>query len=198
MYEDRGVPATGIEIIIEMKKYAQELSKKHGMNIALARTPAETTAQRFAIRDLRFADYRLLALHAVQGDKIEALKNLSGPNLPVYYTNGTHIPPGAPVDLLKRLTLEAKFFPVLDGGNIAHIWLGEAHPDPEGLYYFGMSLARNTNIGYFAFTKDFTICNECKKVESGLQNFRPSSLVPNKEFLESKGRKQAHTWKCGL
>jgi ribonucleoside-triphosphate reductase len=45
----------------------------------------------------------------------------------------------------------------VDGGNIFHIWLGEARPDPRGLMDMAMKLCRNTQIGYFAFTRDITV-----------------------------------------
>jgi ribonucleoside-triphosphate reductase len=78
-------------------------------------------------------------------------------DLPVYYTNGTHVAPGADIPLTKRMEIEHVFFPIVDGGNIFHIWLGEARPDPEGLYDMAMKLCRNTQIGYFAFTRDLTV-----------------------------------------
>lgn len=40
--------------------------------------------------------------------------------------------------MIERLNIEKRFFPILDGGNIAHIWLGEVRPDAEGLYDLGM------------------------------------------------------------
>ncbi len=74
-----------------------------------------------------------------------------------YYTNGTHVAPGADVPLTKRMEIEHVFFPIVDGGNIFHIWLGEARPDPRGLMDMAMKLCRNTQIGYFAFTRDITV-----------------------------------------
>ncbi|MFH0967168.1 MAG: hypothetical protein V1862_05755, partial [Methanobacteriota archaeon] len=38
-----------------------------------------------------------------------------------------------------------------------HIWLGEARPDPRGLMDMAMKLCKNTQIGYFAFTRDLTV-----------------------------------------
>ncbi|MDD1674761.1 MAG: anaerobic ribonucleoside-triphosphate reductase, partial [Methanomicrobiales archaeon] len=68
-----------------------------------------------------------------------------------------------PIPLTKRMEIEHVFFPIIDGGNIFHIWLGEARPDPRGLMDMAMRLCRNTQIGYFAFTRDLTVC---------LRNFR--------------------------
>ena len=57
----------------------------------------------------------------------------------------------------KRMEIEHVFFPIVDGGNIFHIWLGEARPDPRGLMDMAMKLCKNTQIGYFAFTRDLTV-----------------------------------------
>jgi len=59
----------------------------------------------------------------------------------------------------------------VDGGNIFHIWLGEARPDPRGLMEVAMNLCRTTQIGYFAFTRDLTVSlkefREYRPVRSG-------------------------------
>jgi len=128
------------------------------MTIALARTPAETTGQRFAVADLLDERFRDHALKVIKGDVERALDMLGTTlDLPIYYTNGTHVTPAAPVPLTKRIEIEHVFFPVVDGGNIFHIWLGEARPDPRGLMEMAMNLCRTTQIGYFAFTRDLTV-----------------------------------------
>jgi len=128
------------------------------MTIALARTPAETTGQRFAVADLIDRRYHDAALKVIKGDLEYTLENLGkSRDLPIYYTNGTHVAPGANVPLTKRMQIENVFFPIVDGGNIFHIWLGETRPDPRGLMDMAMNLCRNTQIGYFAFTRDLTV-----------------------------------------
>jgi anaerobic ribonucleoside-triphosphate reductase len=169
MHESKDSLQYGLTVIYEMKEYAKCLSRMHGLNISLARTPAETTAQRFAMCDLRDKIYEEFAREVVHGDLEYALDHLQESDLPVYYTNGTHVPPDAPVSTPERLKLESKFFPILDGGNIAHIWLGEAWTNTDGLYEFGMNLAKNTHTGYFAFTRDFTICNDCGETYPGIR-----------------------------
>jgi anaerobic ribonucleoside-triphosphate reductase len=103
--------------------------------------------------------------------------------LPVYYTNGTHVPPGADVSLPQRIKLEETFFPIVDGGNILHIWLGEAAPDVRGLKEFAMNIAKNTQVGYFAFTKDMTVCMDDFHVASGLLEECPNCKSENVEHL---------------
>ncbi|MDI6718364.1 MAG: anaerobic ribonucleoside-triphosphate reductase [Methanomicrobiales archaeon] len=159
LHESRAAFSLAVRAMTEMELYARELSKRHGMEIALARTPAETTGQRFAVADLLDKTYREHAVRVIKGDIETALKRLGTTrDLPIYYTNGTHVAPNAPIPLTKRIEIEHVFFPIIDGGNIFHIWLGEARPDPRGLMDMAMNLCRNTQIGYFAFTRDLTVC----------------------------------------
>jgi anaerobic ribonucleoside-triphosphate reductase len=175
MHEQREGWRLAVRAMTEMELYAKELSRRHGMTIALARTPAETTAQRFAVSDLIHEEFRDYAEKVVKGDLEAVKRNLHKTrDLPVYYTNGTHLPPNADVQIFERARLEHVFFPIVDGGNIFHVFLGESTPDPQGLMDFGMRLARETQIGYFTFTKDMTVCLGCSKVSAGLKESCPN------------------------
>ena len=158
LHESKDAFRLAVRAMTELEMYARELSAKHNMTIALARTPAETTGQRFAVADLLDERFRDHAIKVVKGDADAALDMLGTTlDLPIYYTNGTHVTPAAPVPLTKRIEIEHVFFPIVDGGNIFHIWLGEARPDPRGLMEMAMNLCRTTQIGYFAFTRDLTV-----------------------------------------
>ena len=158
LHESKDAFKIAVRAMTEMEMYSKELSKRHNMTIALARTPAETTGQRFAVSDLLNKNYRDHARKVIKGDIDLALEKLgSTRDLPIYYTNGTHVAPGANIPLSKRMELEHIFFPIVDGGNIFHIWLGESRPDPRGLMDMAMKLCRTTQIGYFAFTRDLTV-----------------------------------------
>ncbi len=184
MHESRDAFKLAIRTMTEMDLYCKELSGKHGMEIALARTPAETTCQRFAVSDLLHAEYADYAEKVVKGDMETAKKELRNTrDLPVYYTNGTHVPPGANISLIDRINIEHTFFPIVDGGNILHIWMGEGSPDPRGLKDFAMKIARNTQVGYFAFTKDMTVCMNDYHVASGLKETCPNCGSTNVEHL---------------
>ncbi|MGB8219910.1 MAG: anaerobic ribonucleoside-triphosphate reductase [Methanoregula sp.] len=157
-HESKAAFKLAVRAMTEMELYARKLSEKNNMTLALARTPAETTGQRFAVADLIDKRYHDFAVKVIKGDLDYALENLGKTrDLPIYYTNGTHVAPGADVPLTKRMEIEHVFFPIVDGGNIFHIWLGEARPDPRGLMDMAMNLCRNTQIGYFAFTRDLTV-----------------------------------------
>jgi ribonucleoside-triphosphate reductase len=175
MHESKEAWRLAVRAMTEMEIYAKKLSQQHGMTIALARTPAETTAQRFAVSDLIHEEFRDCAERVVKGNLDAVKKNIQRTrDLPVYYTNGTHLPPSADVPISERAKLEHVFFPIVDGGNIFHIFMGEATPDPKGLMDFGLRLARETQIGYFTFTKDMTVCLGCSQVSGGLKESCPN------------------------
>lgn len=152
-----------VKIILAMRKYRDELQSEFGYKIALARTPAESCAQRLAVADLVSPEFRDIAKKVVKGDIDSSIKMIeSGErDVPVYYSNGTHVYVGAKIPLTKKIDIEHKFFPLLSGGNIFHIWLGEAYPDPEALFKVTKKIAFETQIGYFSYTKDLTICSDC-------------------------------------
>ncbi|MDD4331965.1 MAG: anaerobic ribonucleoside-triphosphate reductase [Methanosarcinaceae archaeon] len=184
MHESSVAYKLAIRAMFEMKMHAQKLSKETGMEIALARTPAETTAQRFAVSDLLHKEYSKKAEASVKGDLNGAKQELHKTHdLPIYYTNGTHIPPGAEISLVDRINYEHTFFPIVDGGNIMHIWLGEGKPDPEGLQEMAMYIAKNTQTGYFAFTRDMTVCKDGGYVASGLLDKCPKCGSENVNYL---------------
>jgi len=165
-----------VKLILEMQKYKKELESRTGSRLALARTPAESTAQRFAVADLLTPAYHDNAQKLAKGDlgKAGYMLTEGEKDVPIYYNNGTHVYVGAKVGLLDRIEIEQKFFPLLNGGNMLHAWLGEAHPDPEALYKLTKRIATQTHVGYYAYTKDLTICNSCGAVSPLM-----SKLCPN-------------------
>jgi len=157
-----------VKLILEMQKHKKHLEEESGLRLALARTPAESTAQRFASADLLTDAYRSKAEKMIKGDLTNAVASLTegAKDVSVYYTNGTHAYVGANMGLLDRINMEQKFFPLLNGGNMLHVWLGDASPDPEALFKLTKRIASQTHVGYYAYTKDLTICNSCGKVTS--------------------------------
>jgi ribonucleoside-triphosphate reductase len=158
LYESKEAVKAAVYVLVELNKYARELTERHGFTIAMARTPAETTGQRFAVADLLSDRYHADAITVVKGD-LETFERDVGTtrDLPVYYNNGTHIPVDAPISIYDKIRVEEIFFTLVQGGNIFHAFLGETMPDPHGLAEFGLNIAKNTQIGYFAFTRDLTI-----------------------------------------
>ncbi|MEA1943949.1 MAG: anaerobic ribonucleoside-triphosphate reductase [Euryarchaeota archaeon] len=184
LHESKDAWKLAIRAMTEMEFYSKKLSEEHNMTIALARTPAETTAGRFAVADILHPEYSECAKSVVKGDLDGALASIHKTrDLPIYYTNGTHVPPGAGISLMERIQIEHVFFPIVDGGNIMHIFMGESIPDPKGLRDFAMRIARNTQTGYFAFTRDMTVCTDCSHLAAGLKDECPNCGSTNVEQL---------------
>ena len=141
----------GLKVMKFMKEKTAQLREEHGLNFALARTPAESCAFRLARIDRR----RYPGKAIVQGD----------PNSnSVYYTNSFHVRPNADIPLFKRMSIEGSFHPLTDGGAMSHVWLGEANPDPDAIMRLTEKLAKRTAIQYMSYTKDLNICDDCGDV----------------------------------
>jgi ribonucleoside-triphosphate reductase len=120
----------------------------------LVQTPAESTANRFAKLDAKYQN------NMVRGEK--GSKN-------VYYTNSSHVNVGANIPLWDRIKIESSFHPLLMGGAITHIFMGEKAPNPEALADFIKKISTKTLCSYFSFTKDMTQCKDCGKMSNGMK-----------------------------
>jgi len=159
----------GIKYIADIKDYVSKL--KTPFIISLARTPAESTAQRFAICDCFSNDDTIKesARKVVNGDlKLAILEHNNKSDLPIYYSNGTHLDVSADVTLLEKIKYEEPFFLILDGGNICHLFIGENNTSSKALMDFCLNVAKNTNISYFVINKNFTGCLDCNYFGGGL------------------------------
>ena len=175
LHESRDALMLALRLLLDMEKYRRGLEMQTGMKIMLARTPAESTAQTFAIADLVSPKYRKYAETVVKGDMERSAVLAKGRrDVPLYYSNGTHTYVGANIPLGQKIDIEHKFFPILSGGNIFHVWLGEAASDPEALYKLTQRIASESQIGYFSYTKDLTVCSSCRTTSSGLLDSCPN------------------------
>ena len=173
LHESRDAFKLALKTLIGVKEHVEERAKETSLNLGIARTPAESTAQSFAVADLMSDEFREMSRKTVKGDVERSLNVLDGVrDLPVFYSNGTHLYVGADVTLAEKIEAEQKFFPLLDGGNMFHVWLGEAYSGPEALYTLTRKISA-TNIGYFAYTKDLTICGSCGATTSGMAEACP-------------------------
>lgn len=176
LHESEDSVRLALRLLLDMEKYRRGLEMKTGLRLVLARTPAESTAQTFAVADLLSPKYRRYAKQMIKGDLegAKALARKGERDLPIYYSNGTHVYVGAKIPMGEKIEIEHKFFPILSGGNIFHIWLGEASSDPEALYKVTKRIATQSQIGYFCYTKDLTVCSQCGTTSIGLLNICPN------------------------
>jgi ribonucleoside-triphosphate reductase len=161
LHESDVAVRTGIKAIDRMERIRRDFAEETGLNFAVARTPAESTAQHFAVKDL--LKFNGEALQYVKGDKTDWKKHYSKKGrtgVPVYYTNGFMVNHSASISLDKKIDIEQKAFPLLSGGDIFNVFLGERHPDVDALMTMTERIA-NTAIGYWSYTIDITLCLDC-------------------------------------
>jgi len=149
----------GKKILRHLTQRCDEFTANSLVKFSLWEQPAESTAERFAKLDLIHYPAEAIPL----GDRESGA---------VYYTNSDHLNYAADIPLFERIEKQAEFHPIVQGGVITHVWMGEAYPDPEGLWKFTKAIA-HTPTAYFAFTKDFTQCLKCLKFINGIYNVCP-------------------------
>jgi ribonucleoside-triphosphate reductase len=162
MHESKNAAKFALRVLAEMESIREEYVKETGLNFAIARTPAESTASRFAVLDLMH--FPSQAATVVKGDMRNwraSFEKGGRTNVPVYYTNGFMVDHGASVPIHKKIDIEENAFPLLSGGNIMNIFLGEHAPDPDALLALTEKIATQTQVGYWSYTTDLTACNFC-------------------------------------
>jgi ribonucleoside-triphosphate reductase len=174
LHESDDAVHLAVRLLLDMEKFRKGLEMRSGWKVMLARTPAESTAQTFAVADLVTPEYKQMARQMVKGDLTTINSLVKKRDAPVYYSNGTHTYVGAKIPLGKKIDIEHKFFPILSGGNIFHAWIGESSSDPEALYKLTQRICRNSQIGYFSYTKDLTVCSNCQSTGAGMLNGCPT------------------------
>ena len=155
LHEDKDALRFGLKVMNYMKDKTLRMEKQTGKRWSLVQTPAESTANRFAKLDNKFSNTM------AKGDR--GTKN-------VYYTNSSHVYVGANIPLWDRIKIESSFHPLLMGGAITHIFMGEKSPNPEALVDFIKKISTKTLCSYFSFTKDMTQCKDCGKMSGGMRN----------------------------
>ncbi|MCD6229880.1 MAG: anaerobic ribonucleoside-triphosphate reductase [Candidatus Diapherotrites archaeon] len=144
----------GLKTINTLKEIVADIAKETGKRFVLSRTPAESASYRLPKIDIK----KYPNAH-VQGNK-----NTED----IYYTNGAHVRPSADIGLFDRMKIESSFHPLLSGGTMNHMFLGEANPSPIAINELTKKIAKNTLASYFAYTKDYTLCSDCSKVSQTL------------------------------
>lgn len=122
----------GLDIIRHMRARMDEASRQYELNFSLIATPAEGLSGRF----LRMDRERFGVVPGVT-DKD-------------YYTNSFHIPVGFPITAYEKISREAPFHALTNGGHISYIELdGAAERNPEAFETI-VRLMHDAGIGYGA------------------------------------------------
>lgn len=162
LHEGKEALEFGLSIVKYMELKCEDLAQRYGLKMVLEQTPAESTAYRFAKLDLKA--FPREARPIVKGDPKTA---------EVYYTNSTHFNYKIPIDPVKKVWEEGQFHPMIKAGALTHVWMGEHRPDSRSIASFVQKIYQNTENAQVAFSPEFTICNQCGRVERGLKNMCP-------------------------
>ncbi len=174
LHESRDAVRFGLRVLAEMEKIKGEFAVQTGLPFAVARTPAESCSTRLAILDLLHHNDQAAAI--VKGDITnwrQRLETGGRTQVPVYYTNGFMLHYDAQISLAEKISIEEKAFPLLSGGNIFHVFLGEAAPDAEALAKLNARIAMNSQLGYYSYTRDLSVCKNCNTTTGGLLDLCP-------------------------
>jgi ribonucleoside-triphosphate reductase len=170
LHESKEAWKFGLRVVRFMADLAEEYNKEGKLRYNVVQTPAESTAHRLAM-----VDYKLFKNKhkiVVKGGKDSA-----------YYTNSSHLYVGARIPLWRRIKIESSFHPLVQGGAIMHVWLGEAEPDSGALMKLTKRIASKSLAAYWAYTRDLTVCRKCNFVMGGLKE-SCANCGAKKEFLD--------------
>jgi ribonucleoside-triphosphate reductase len=142
----------GKRILEYMVAKCNTMSERDGYSYSLWEQPSESTANRLAKLDLKHFPKK--AITQSSGDS-------------AYYTNSSHFRYDADIPLFERIKKQGNYHPIISGGVISHLWLGEQKPNIQGLWELTKNICLNTNTAYFAYTTDYTYCPHCCKMFRG-------------------------------
>jgi len=154
LHEDNTAYELGKRILNYMVAKCNTMTERDKKDYSLWEQPSESTANRLAKLDLKHFPKK--AIPQSHGNS-------------AYYTNSDHFRYDADISLSTRIKGQGEFHPIVNGGVITHIWLGEQKPDIHGLWELTKKICLNTNTAYFAYTSDFIYCPSCRKMVRGTQ-----------------------------
>ena len=103
--EDHESQKLGLEIVGHMRGYVDRISQQRKMNYSLIATPAEGLSGRFVRLDR------------------ERFGSIDGVTDREYYTNGFHVPVHYDINAFDKITVEAPYHALTNGGHISYIEL---------------------------------------------------------------------------
>ncbi|MFX1396955.1 MAG: anaerobic ribonucleoside-triphosphate reductase [Promethearchaeota archaeon] len=164
LHESEDAYNLGKKILNYIVAKCNSMTEREEKSFSLWEQPSESSSNRLARLDLKHFPKKAL----VQSSGFSA-----------YYTNSSHLRYDAEIPLSERIQKQGDFHPIVNGGVITHIWLGEQKPDIQGLWELTKNICLNTNTAYFAYTTDFIFCPSCRKMFRGSQFKCPQCFSEN-------------------
>jgi anaerobic ribonucleoside-triphosphate reductase len=153
LHESEEARSASRGILRQIGELVEGYASETGLPFGLCESSSQEAASRLATIDRRQFRGRYVA----QGD----LENGS-----LHYTNGVQLRSSADVALEERIEYEGQFHPLLKGGAMLNIWLGNG-PGPEVLWRMARRIA-GTDVSLFSYTRDLSACLDCGAIAHGL------------------------------
>lgn len=174
LHESKDAHNYAMKLLMHMLNYSKKLSEETGLNMAIWRQPGETMPGKFAQDDYKKFNGKAV----VQGNPKAGA---------AYYSNFTHVNVNSGLSVFDKVKNEAPFH-ALSPSNLLHVWLGEENPDPGALWDMTKKILDKSLTNYFAFTREITVCNNCKTSHSGVVSHckcgaGPKDLVVNSRIV---------------
>ncbi len=137
------------KIVSYVRKRVEEFEEEDGCLYNVEEVPAESAGTRLAILDREkfMSKYKSNEILIPGGDPAP------------FYSNSV-IPYYASVPVSLRAEWEGEVQTEFTGGVIMHLFLNES-PDPEALKKLARRIVENTNVVYFSFTPNMSVCLRC-------------------------------------
>ncbi|MBD3408525.1 MAG: hypothetical protein GF411_20545 [Candidatus Lokiarchaeota archaeon] len=178
LHEDENTLWIGIRIISYLFFLAKEAESKYGLKFTIEESPAESASRRLAkIDQYNFKDVIVRGT----GDEI-------------YYSNSIHMRPDADIDLLIRITWQAKFHKIIESGAIIHAFVGEKMPSSKSIANVIYKTFKNTDAAQLTISPEFTICKNCGKTKIGLRDVCQHCGACNIYGVEFGKFEEIHEW----
>lgn len=143
--KNKDIDIDGEEIVKYLADRRDLYGDVTGLRWSLIGSPAESTSSRFAKICLEKYPHETV----YQGTKSKP-----------YFTNSSHLPVNTNENIVECIKNADKYHKYCNGGNILHIFTGEAWSDPQSWFSLNQKIV-DTNVSFWAYTKDFSICNDC-------------------------------------
>jgi ribonucleoside-triphosphate reductase len=136
-----------LRILGFLREFIAGVQERTGNLYNLEATPAEGASHRLARLDkMKYPGIRVA--------NEEAWKKGAAP----YYTNSTQLPVSHTDDVFEMMTHQEPLQELYTGGTVAHIFLGEALPDPESSAALVNRVLGRFRVPYVSLTPTYSVC----------------------------------------
>jgi ribonucleoside-triphosphate reductase len=157
LHESEEAMDMSLQLVAHMFLKAKKLSKKYNMKFTLEESPAESASRRLAKTDMVYFPEE--ARNIIKGDDEDV----------AYYTNSIHLAADAPVSLVERIRLQARFHSMIESGAITHAFVGEERPSSESIARLVKNTFFRTQTAQITISPEFTYCDDCSHTMRGLK-----------------------------